>query len=859
MQLNNNSGKDTHNIRSLNIEKYGGGMTVIDVDSGYIPIQFDEVYDTPINDVAITNNGYSVIANTDDVSYYDNKGKLIRKFGNRGPKAIAINPIDNNILAIGTEYGKIELWNLDTGDLVKTIGDKNPGQIHALEFSGNGYYLMSADIQTGEEPKIKVWNLENGERVGPEHNHFWLVKPQISFNGAKIAYTIYDYSKSEFIISVVDVKSGQSVIPKIIFPDDPYTVQAITFEPNNKEIVVSLETSVSMGCVSNITEEQLEILRYSLSTGRQVGRIFEGQLGYGEKFGLSASSTTNDLLISTCSGSRAIIMWERTTARIKRCIKLEQISSDFLHKTRISTDGKYFLVVTETYKSETNSNALSKHQKLSNLNNINCTHNKDYVRTKSSNLANVTNNILKSTDEPAPVCAGISEFNILEGIALGIRNKYLNRYPISNQSSLFFAVYPSHRSPIDISLDSDRKKIQILVPLFIDIYHLAERSRTHRVSRTRVSFKLQVEPSVVVGGNSAWKFQLKFEGSKLDTNIDTFIIDPNIVLGTLGSNEALLQLIEETVNNMLNAGGKGISKYLSSLVSNSRIPNSWNRGREYELIFRDFIFKKVTVQSDSETEYVEYIFLLFTAVSHNFPPQCTCKEEREHLTPSTKKYNSDPKRWITLAFSEEALNILLIPHSNSGDKTGWGEEFKHPLFTLRVAADSYHSSTIKPMRIKNNNSMTSDISVGGGGRLSADTFDPLFDYQVDSASVGYDLKVKDVKVVFDIHFQKRNVISLVLKPTVLLDPDNIDYKFTSSAPSPINLALSWFVKKFLQAVGTAIYTGVMLLANIELIYDVFKKDNGFYILDAWVKSYNRSSIVFIAEATPCKPEGYNSP
>ncbi|MFY0761011.1 hypothetical protein AB1K32_19510 [Metabacillus dongyingensis] len=850
MELNNKTKnltneKDTNNIPYLNT-KFGSRMTVVEVDTGDIPAQFDDVNDLLIQDVAITNNGYSVVANQYYVSYYDNTGKFIRRLGNWGAKTVAINPVDNNILAIGTEFGKIEMWNLDTGNLIGTIGDGKLGEIITLEFSRVGSRLMSVHIRT--EDKLKVWNPTTGERIGFPLDSEVSVPPQISFNGDKIAYTIYDYSTSTSHIKVVEVETGQSVIPDIKVPN-PSSPLAISFEPNDKEILVAVEAQAWVGC-SPVGKNQTDILRYSLSNGQRLGRTFEGQVNIGYEFGLSASNITNDLLISTDNKSSAIVIWDRTTARIKQCIKLA--SDTVAHFTRISPDGKYFLIVTQTNNLETDYSTISKHQKLSELKNTNCIHNKDITRTKSSNLADVTNEILKSSTETAPVCAGISEFNILDGIGIGLRNKYVIKYPIPNHSSLFLAVYPSHNSPITISLDNDRKKIQIHVPLFIDVNHLDDRVITHRVSRTRVSFTLQAEPNMVTQANSAQSLQLDFEGSKQDTDIDTFIIDPNTVLGTMGSDQALIILIEETVNNLLNASGEGISMYLSSLVAHAKMPSAWNRAREYVLIFKEFIFQNVTVQSDSETRDVEYIFILCTVVSLNYPPPCICKEDTENLTPSTRKEINDPRRWLSLAFSQDALNVLIVPRRNSG-----GRVHREKGGTLRRSADSYHKSEIGTMYINDNDNVIAEVSVGGGGSVSARLIDPIFHSTLMSFTAGHDWSARNVKVRWDIsilpNFNGENVTSVVLTPTVFLNAENIHFKFDTSFPGPMNDVLSWFVEVFLKILATIISTTIMQLGNIELIYDLFKNNqDDFNILNAWGTSYKRSSIVVIAEVTTCK-------
>ncbi|EOO57418.1 hypothetical protein IKE_06339 [Bacillus cereus VD196] len=630
----------------------GTRMTVIEVETGDIRAQFDNMDESLIDDVAITDNSFSIVAYHDNIGYYDITGRLIRKINKFGEKKISVNPVDNTTLAIGSNDGKIELWDLETGVLLKVIADEFRAKSNTLEFSRDGSRLLSATTYAAES-KLRIWDPTNGTRIGPEHRFSPIITPKISFNGTKIAYVSYNSSTEEQIISVVDVETGRLIIPKIRI-SSPNRVMALAFDSNEKEIIFCRSGYSSLGC-TRITEMQADMLRYSLDTGRQVGRAFEGHLLNGHLLNLSTSNTTNDLLICSDERSSVILTWERTTARIQKYIKLEPENT--AHFTQISPNGKYYLVANLIHTSGFNyepSNELERFCQWSEPN---------IERFNSSNLDDVTNGILASTDYTAPVCAGISKFNILDGVGIGLRGKYQYRYPAPRQPSLFFAVYPSHNNPVTINFDNEKNIILIQVPLFIDIHHLKENVQAHRVSRSRANITIQAKPSMVIQGKAAQSLQLDFDGSKLDTDtyIETFIIDPITVLGTLGSEDALIQLIEKTVDRMLNASASGVSKYLSSLVAHTQMPKSWNRSREYELIFREFLFQDVVVKTDNRTQDVEYIFLLCTAVSHNFPPPCICKEDTKTITPITRAGINDSRRWLSLAFSQDALNTLAAP------------------------------------------------------------------------------------------------------------------------------------------------------------------------------------------------------
>ncbi|WP_242310488.1 hypothetical protein [Bacillus cereus group sp. BfR-BA-01524] len=812
-------------------------MTVIEVETGDIYTQFDELEEGRlIEDIAITDNGFSIVASIWGIRYYDNTGKMIREIFKWGEKSVAINPVDNKTLAIGLENGTIELWDLENGNLLRVIKDEFPDWVRTLEFSGDGTRLLS-----GIGHKIKIWNPTNGTRIGPEHSYSLFIKPQISFSGTKILYLSDNSPSEQNLISVVDVETGQPIIPQ--FKNSLY-VMALSFEPNEKEIIVGGTDNAFLGC-KPVSNTQAEYLRYSLDTGQQVGRTFEGHIPSGFHLHLSTANTANDLCICIDNESNVVLTWNRTTSRIERYINL-----DFKTKakyTRISPNGKFYLLADEFFTPGLNHIPSNEQEKLFPWNKC------IGARFNSSNLADVTNNIIASTNYPAPVCAGISKYNILDGVGIGVLGKDRLRYPVPNQSTLFFAVSPSHNNPTTISFDNKNRIILINMPIFLDINHLEEDVQAHRVSRSRFNITIKAKPKMVIQGDSAQSFQLDFDGSKLDTdNIDTYIIDPRTVLGTLGSYEALIQLVEKTAESMIEASAPGISMYLLHLIEHAQIPQTWNNAREYELIFREFHYENVSVQIGNETENVEYIFLLCSAVSHNFPTPCICKEETKTISPFIEMRPNDSRRWISLAFSNDALNTLAMPHRNSGDRI-----HREAGGDLRRSVNSYHKSEIGTLHINNNNIIAAKVSVSGGGSLSVRHIDPIFKNTLASSTVGYDLSASDVTIKWDIsfisNFNDENITSVVLKPTVFLSANNIHYKFSSSLPGSLNTAITWFQEVFLKTLATLISSLIMKLGHIELMYDVFKNDkDSFNIVDAWGISYKDSSIVVIAEATTCR-------
>ena len=69
-------------------------------------------------------------------------------------KVLVFSP-DNRILVVGLGYGKIELWDMKTGDKLTTL-EGHSRAVQTLVFSPDGKTLVS----TGQDGTILVWDWE---------------------------------------------------------------------------------------------------------------------------------------------------------------------------------------------------------------------------------------------------------------------------------------------------------------------------------------------------------------------------------------------------------------------------------------------------------------------------------------------------------------------------------------------------------------------------------------------------------------------------------------------------------------------------------------------------------------------------
>lgn len=165
-------------------------------------------------------------------------------------------------LAAGGSEGRIQVWNVETGNLEETYTKHEDAQMHPYYPSENG---LIAAVVSPSQSKIEIWNLEKDEKIDTFEQQDKGNFVRFSENGTQLAYI----DSNEIKIWTKGRPTDQAS-PTIQGPTKPVTVGSLVLTPDEKKIVATywgrkaFLWDVSNQCVRHPTEEELPDRTYKV-------------------------------------------------------------------------------------------------------------------------------------------------------------------------------------------------------------------------------------------------------------------------------------------------------------------------------------------------------------------------------------------------------------------------------------------------------------------------------------------------------------------------------------------------------------------------------------------------------------------
>jgi WD40 repeat protein len=218
-----------------------------DLETGKILQQFFNKDNLLFTSFVITPDGDRAIANEDyGINLWDlNSGQVIKKLGTHNvyPIRMAVSP-DGRIGVSGDVQGEIRVWDLVEGELREQF-QGHQGAVTYLSFSEDGQSLYS-----GGPDKLRIWSLKNGAELRRFEHESPVRGVAYSPDGLS-AISV----EEEGTLHLWDLETGKDQL-RIELPDDGW------------DAVYTLDgSSALVGFIEG------DVIQYDLSTGQEIQRL----------------------------------------------------------------------------------------------------------------------------------------------------------------------------------------------------------------------------------------------------------------------------------------------------------------------------------------------------------------------------------------------------------------------------------------------------------------------------------------------------------------------------------------------------------------------------------------------------------
>jgi hypothetical protein len=774
------------------------------------------------SDVAVTDDAQRIlVADAAGVHVYGADGTSLRSFDARVAK-VALHPGNDRLVAAGDTSGYIAVWKIETGESVRPKWRAHSGGISHLQYShADGSRLLSAANYPGE---IRVWD-DDASMILALNGLGYIYSATISAAGTHVAAARQEPDHAgprKVDIFLVSTGSPVRTLPQTrSLPDRVSYASA-------GDILYSFDFSfASTGC------QDLEVRTWDAATGDILGRPFEGHASLGSVVTLGAGDT-GGIVVSLLADQA--LAWDQRQSEV---VARRDFTEADVRAGTLSPNGRYVAVVAE-FADTDDATGDPGHSPA----HCGCGRapSQSPGVAAGSDLAEVTRQlVVKSLADgvQAPAVVAIGEHTFREALELALDDTFPAEFPVPDRPSLVFRICTSRDVTEHLVIDTTHKLFRLTVPLVIDIEGPPDQEPRHRLARIRATLTVTVRPRLTASTDQ--RLELVREDAQLDGDVTISVIDRAAVAEAFGPE--FDAFVRAQIESIRVAVPEGVGRLLPEVLASIRRPDPWKQSREYELLFRHFRYAPVEVLTDDPATAgpYGYLFLVFSLVSHNFPPPCRCDGQHAIEPAARRDPDVDPRRWSSFAVSEDALNVLAAPHRSVGDHTS-----KRQGNQLYWEVNAYYQGSVSRIEITGNQLRALASLTAGGSARAGLRFPPL------NASTSLGVTLTDVRTTWDVALRTdpddADVTSLYARPTVEINAADVDVTFRSPLPDELDDAteaiLGWLKDGYIEFVRG----GVLRVTPMELLYDVLNtRDRYFRFVVVETRMYERSCLVVVGD------------
>jgi WD40 repeat protein/uncharacterized protein YecT (DUF1311 family) len=236
--------------------------------------------------------------------------------------SVAFSP-DGRYALSGSWDGSMKLWDVATGDEIRTFKESDDVSVYAVAISPDGHNALS-----GSDNKLKLWDIATGEKIRSfKEGHTGIESAVVFSSDGRYAISGGSVSDDNGLI-LWDITTGEKI-------RNFESKKTTSWGWINLNAVNSIAFSPDGRYALSLSFNSAEMMLWDVATGKGI-RTFTGHLGVIE----SVAFSPDGRYALSGSGDRTIKMWDVTTGKEIRTFKGH---SNIVKSVAFSPDGRYVL------------------------------------------------------------------------------------------------------------------------------------------------------------------------------------------------------------------------------------------------------------------------------------------------------------------------------------------------------------------------------------------------------------------------------------------------------------------------------------------------------------------------------------